>query len=531
MRTIKNDLIFAAGMGTRLHPLTLATPKPLLKVNGTPMIESIIASMIANGIEKIYIVIGYKKEKFYYLQDKYLEVEFLENKDYQTRNTISSLYYARNVLNNDFIISEGDLSISDSSIFSPKIDRSQYLYTPNQMQNDEWGFYIDYLTNTVLEIRPPEETVYLNNNLYGVSFWLKEDLKIVLDEVLKEYSNPKYRDAAYDELVNNVIDKLEIGVRPVSSNQITEIDSLDELFEADPTYSIFKSIDLLKKILNIDRKDITKIYENPGRSLNNYNYVVEVGPAKYILRIPGIGTELFNDRANEKDAYFQLKNSNLAEENYFLDAVSGIKISKYYPNSKKIDTSNEAELKSLMVKLRMLHSAEYIFSADNVFNRIKRYDSYVACVGGRKNYQQEFIAIQKEIFNMEAEFSLTLDVKPIHGDLSPNNVIVTEEGEVLLIDLEFICMDDPFMDLANFSHDGELSPDQTIRLLELYLERKPSKEEMKKVFALCASISTMWYSWAVFKMTVEVDDFEKFKQYRDHYLKYAQIYLDETKKY
>ena len=77
--------------------------------------------MIANGIKKIYIVLGYKKEMFYYLKDKYFEVEFIENKDYETRNTISSLYAARNILNDDFIISEGDLWISDSSIFKAQI--------------------------------------------------------------------------------------------------------------------------------------------------------------------------------------------------------------------------------------------------------------------------------------------------------------------------------------------------------------------------------------------------------------------------
>jgi len=169
------------------------------------MIETIISSMIANGIKKIYIVLGYKKEMFYYLKDKYFEVEFIENKDYETRNTISSLYAARNILNDDFIISEGDLWISDSFIFKAQIENSQYLYRPNQFQNSEWGFHLDFITNKILEIRKPDSSVYLNNNLYGVSFWLKDDLKAVVDEVVKEYDNPIYKDAAYDELINNII--------------------------------------------------------------------------------------------------------------------------------------------------------------------------------------------------------------------------------------------------------------------------------------------------------------------------------------
>ena len=157
MIRIKKGLIFAAGKGTRLRPLTLSTPKPLMKVHGTPMIETIITSMIANGVEEIFIMLGYKKEKFYYLKEKYSEVRFLENPDYETRNTISSFYAAREILNDNFIVSEGDLFVQDSSIFNTNIDESVYLYRPDQLQNEEWGFHIDFLTNTILEVRRPEK--------------------------------------------------------------------------------------------------------------------------------------------------------------------------------------------------------------------------------------------------------------------------------------------------------------------------------------------------------------------------------------
>lgn len=348
MKSIKKGLIFAAGKGTRLRPLTLSTPKPLIKINGTPMIETIISSMIANGIKKIYIVLGYKKEMFYYLKDKYFEVEFIENNDFETRNTISSLYAARDILDDNFIISEGDLWISDSSIFKAQIEYSQYLYRPNQFQNSEWGFHLDFLTKKILEIRKPQPSVYLNNNLYGISFWLKEDLKAVVSEVVREYDNPIYKDSAYDELINNIIGSLFLGVREVSANQIVEVDSLDELFMVDPSYSIFKSIDLLKKVFGVSRSEITAIYENPGRSLNNYTYVVEVKDKKYIVRIPGTGTDLFSNRLDEKHAYLQLHGSGIIEENFFIDHVTGVKISKYYPNSRIINANDENELKGLM---------------------------------------------------------------------------------------------------------------------------------------------------------------------------------------
>lgn len=532
MKSIKKGLIFAAGKGTRLRPLTLSTPKPLIKINGTPMIETIISSMIANGIKKIYIVLGYKKEMFYYLKDKYFEVEFIENNDFETRNTISSLYAARDILDDNFIISEGDLWISDSSIFKAQIEYSQYLYRPNQFQNSEWGFHLDFLTKKILEIRKPDPSVYLNNNLYGISFWLKEDLKAVVSEVVKEYDNPIYKDSAYDELINNIISSLFLGVREVNANQIVEVDSLDELFVVDPSYSIFKSIDLLKKVFGVSRSEITAIYENPGRSLNNYTYVVEVKDKKYIVRIPGTGTDLFSNRLDEKHAYLQLHGSGIIEENFFIDHVTGVKISKYYPNSRIINANDENELKGLMKVLKKLHASNNKFSEDNVFDRIRRYDSFVARFDGRKYYEKEFINLQNEVLQNEESLKLLFDVRPIHGDLSPNNAIVTEDGEILLIDLEFVSMGDPYTHLATFSHDGNYTPEQTIDLLKLYLERKPTDKEIYKLLTLCTLVSVMWYSWAVFKMTVEgPQGIIKFKPYRDLYLEYALIMKNSAEKY
>ena len=531
MIRIKKGLIFAAGKGTRLRPLTLSTPKPLMKVHGTPMIETIITSMIANGVEEIFIMLGYKKEKFYYLKEKYSEVRFLENPDYETRNTISSFYAAREILNDNFIVSEGDLFVQDSSIFNTNIDESVYLYRPDQLQNEEWGFHIDFLTNTILEVRRPEKSVYLNNNLYGVSFWKKEDLVKVVDEVVKEYDNPKYIDAAYDELINNIIDDLSIGVREVNESQIVEIDSLDELFEVDPSYKIFKSIDLLDSIMGIKRQDITSIYDNPGRSTNNYNYIVETKENKYIVRIPGVGTELFSNRSDELFAFNTLKGSGLIEENYFLDPISGIKVSKYYDGSRIIDINEKGDVPKLMEKLRTLHNSNFKFKDDNVFDRIRRYDSYVAKVGGRKYYEKAFIDLQKDMLNNEKYFLTIFEKKPIHGDLSPNNAIVTKDGEVLLIDLEFVSMGDPYTDLATFSHDGNYTPEQTIDVLEAYLLRKPNKEEIFKLLTLCSLVSIMWYSWAVFKMAMEEQERLKFQEYRDLYLEYAIVMKEAANNY
>ena len=109
----------------------------------------------------------------------------------------------------------------------------------------------------------------------------------------------------------------------------------------------------------------------------------------------------------------------------------------------------------------------------------------------------------------------------MHTDLSPNIVLVTKEGNIVFIDLEFISMGDPYTDIANFAHDGMYTPERTIELLEIYLDRPATNLEKHKVLLIASAVSIMWYIWAVYKMAVEESDFRMYKSYRDQYLDWA----------
>ena len=123
--TVERAIIVAAGIGKRLQPMTLTTPKPLVSVNGVRMIDTIVEALHANGIYEIYVVVGYLKEQFYEWARSYDGVKLIENPWYNECNNISSLYSAREHLKNAIVL-DGDQIISDPRILHPDFTRSGY---------------------------------------------------------------------------------------------------------------------------------------------------------------------------------------------------------------------------------------------------------------------------------------------------------------------------------------------------------------------------------------------------------------------
>ena len=222
----------AAGKGTRMRPVTLTTPKPLVKINGRRMIDTVIEALHKNGITEIYIVVGYLKEQFAVLTKEYNNITLIENPYYDTCNNISSLYVARNFIE-DSIILDGDQIIYNEEILTPEFERSGYNAVWTDGETDEWLMTVE---NGI--VTSCSRTGGKNGwQLYSISRWSEEDGKKLKKHLELEFKEKNNRQIYWDDVAMFChAEEYKLGISPMKSSDVIEIDNLDELIALDPSY-------------------------------------------------------------------------------------------------------------------------------------------------------------------------------------------------------------------------------------------------------------------------------------------------------
>lgn len=514
-------LIIAAGFGSRFVPLTFETPKGLLEVFGERMIERQIKQLHAADIHDITIVVGYLKEKFEYLIDKY-QVKLLYNPEYSCKNTLTTVYRAREVLKgrNVYLLSSDNWM--RENMYHTYECGGWYSSVFMDGNTSEWCLTFNRKGRiTESHIGGRDSWV-----MYGPAFFSKEFSRQFLP-VLESYyqiggTEQFYWEQVYMDLLNGeakrriinaglplpeILDKksgepeLDMYINKQPANQVYEFENLEELRLFDPKYqnkSNNQAMELVSRVFQIPESEIRDI-RCLKSGMTNQSFLFQVQGTRYLCRIPGPGTEFLINRRQEKNVYDVVAPLGITEHVIYFDGETGYKISEFYEGSRNADPSNPQDMKQCMALLRQFHDTGLQVEHDfDLKERIGFYEKLC--------YDQGSIPFDD--YDMVSEWMeelLTLLGKQrrtkvlAHIDSVADNFLFLPDGSIRLIDWEYAGMCDPLIDVAMCAIYSYYTLEQSYDLLRTYLNRDPTGKEQLVFYAYMGLGGFLWALWAVYK--------------------------------
>ncbi len=525
---VDGALFIAAGFGSRFVPLTYEMPKGLLEVQGERMIERQIRQLNEAGIYDITIVVGYLKEKFEYLIDKY-NVSLLYNPEYACKNTLATIYHARSVLQgrNMYVLS------------------SDNWMRENMFHSYEWGPW--YSSVHVLgetsewclsyNKRGLITNIHIGGHdawvMYGPAFFSREFSDAFLPVLGEYYHQPGteqfYWEQVYMDWVNADTSKYLSSSQPTKApafyincqpdNQVYEFENLEELRQFDVQYknrSNNQAMALVSSVFDVPESEITHI-RCLKAGMTNKSFLFQIHNRSYICRIPGPGTEALINRKEEKAVYDTVAPLGITEHVLYFNGDTGYKISEFYEHARTADSRSKEDMERSMALIRRLHQAALTVEHEfNLRQKIQFYESLCLSHGGIPF--EDYSEVSGWMSCLLAEIQHRNRPKTLcHIDPVVDNLLILEDGSLKLIDWEYAGMADPLLDIAMCSVYSYYSFEDALCLLEIYLERTPDEEEQFILTAYMALSGFLWSLWAIYKSNLG----EEFGEYTITMYRYA----------
>ncbi len=513
-RSPKTAVILAAGFGMRMVPINTLMPKALMTVRGEVLIERQIRQLREAGIDRILVVVGFLKERFEYLMDEF-GVELVVNPDYKEKNNLYSIARVLSRLENAYIV-PCDLWCEE-----------------NPFRKDE--LYSWYM---VTDGDDPESSVTVNrkrelvrtrggNRMVGICYLLKRDALEVKKRVESLIRDSRYDEAFWEEALYEK-DRMLVPARTVPEGSVTEINTYEQLRDFDAGSGSLKSdaISVIAESLRVSPGNITDIHVLK-KGMTNRSFLFTAKGRKYIMRIPGEGTDRLINRREEASVYQAISGKGLCDDPVYLNPDNGYKLTRYLENVRVCDPLAPDDLKKAMEKLVSFHRMK--LQVPHTFDLFHQIDLYEQFWEGKPSIYRDYLKTKARIMELEGWISrLEKDWCLTHVDAVPDNFLFypSDEGEkVQLTDWEYAGMQDPHLDIAMFSIYSFYDRSQADHLMDLYFSaagKECTPLLRAKIYAYMASGGLLWSNWCEFKSIQGIE----FGEYSLRQYRYAKEFYD-----
>lgn len=505
---MKNAVILAAGKSTGLAPFTYEKPKGLFRVRNEILIERQIKQLLEAGVKDIYVVIGYMKEKFFYLEDKY-GVHLLVNNNFSNNGNIFSLYVARKFLDNTYICC-ADQYFVNNPFLEENIDNNSYRACAYQKGKFR-EFAVDYSDANVItgfSVGGCDSMAMVGHAYFNCTF--SKRFKTLLESEIDDFG---ISTMFWEEFYAKHQKELTFYLKEFSINDILEFDNIDDLkqFDSEFLYNIDSKI--IMNICNTIKCNPNEIYdiETIQAGLTNVSFSFNIGEKKYVYRHPGGTAGNLVDRQAELYMQNKAKELGIDDSLIYMD-VSGWKISYYVEDIVECDFRNNTnQLVKAMDYVRQLHNLEvpkHIKVFDNVAEGKKLMEIASHTKG---NLFEEFEDIIKKVeeLNEYVERDATANgFKRVlcHNDVYEPNYIATKEGGLYLIDWEYAGLNYPVNDIACILARDKYSEEEVETYLREFFGHDLTETERRHSISYIALCGFYWFCWGLYKGSVGDDD-------------------------
>ena len=494
MTKVRHAVILAAGAATRFVPLSLEQPKGLYTVNGQRLIDRQIEQLQEAGVKDITIVLGYKKEMFAYLKEKY-GVRLIENPEYNTKNNICSLLCAREYLEDAYICSSDDY------------------FTENPFQADEpHSFYageeVDFASKEMFVTTADDGRIVRMDKgrkrgkiLLGHSFWTAEFacrfIQIALFDTIGKYNQSYWEWMVRDYLA--VLPPFYFKQYP--GGVIYEFDYFEELRRFDSNYVAHarsRIIDNIKRVFKCEDSDVTD-FRKISEGLTNISFIFRIDGKDYIYRHPGDGTEKIIDRAHERTCLEKAKELGIDPTYIYMDVEEGWKISAYVPAFREPDYASEEDTRRILEVLRRLHASPVKVDwglrpwedALEIEKLLK--EKAPDCFQPYEELKERIGKMYRETVGDGVEKCFC------HADTYKHNWMLKPDGGIVLIDWEYAGYSDPGIDVGYYIVDAMYDKARAKAVIREYLREDWTPAQEKHYLFYTALIAWYWFVWALYR--------------------------------